>query len=93
MPILADCHMHSIHSGDSKTPMEEMVLKSIAQGLTTICFTEHNDFGFPITDLDPKGKFECNADTYFKDDCYVAYTFKDFLKVDFEEFYNAIDNF
>ena len=67
MPILADCHMHSIHSGDSKTPMEEMVLKSIAQGLTTICFTEHNDFGFPITDLDPKGKFECNADTYFKD--------------------------
>ena len=69
MPILADCHMHSIHSGDSKTPMEEMVLKSIAQGLTTICFTEHNDFGFPITDLDPKGKFECNADTYFKDYC------------------------
>ena len=34
-----------------------------------------------------------NFPIYFKDDCYVAYTFKDFLKVDFEEFYNALDNF
>lgn len=67
MPITSDCHMHTKHSGDSSTPMEEMILQSIFQGLTTICFTEHNDFEFPITDLDPKGKFECNADLYFKE--------------------------
>lgn len=50
MPIVSDCHMHTIHSGDSATPMEEMILQGISQGLTTICFTEHNDYGFPITD-------------------------------------------
>jgi HisJ family histidinol phosphate phosphatase len=47
--------------------MEEMILQGISKGLTTMCFTEHNDFDFPITDLDPKGKFECNADLYFKE--------------------------
>lgn len=81
MSILADCHMHSIHSGDSKTPMEEMIIKSIAQGLTTICFTEHNDFDFPITDLDPKGKFECNSDIYFKDYCRLRDKYTDKIQI------------
>lgn len=67
MPILSDCHLHTSHSGDSKAPMEEMILQGISKGLTTMCFTEHNDFDFPITELDPKGKFECNADLYFKE--------------------------
>ena len=67
MSILSDCHIHTSHSGDSKTPMEEMILQGISKGLTTMCFTEHNDFDFPITDIDPKGKFECNADLYFRE--------------------------
>ena len=67
MSILSDYHVHTSHSGDSKTPMEEMILQGISKGLTTMCFTEHNDFDFPITDLDPEGKFECNADLYFKE--------------------------
>ena len=67
MPIQSDCHLHTSHSGDSKTPMEEMILLGISKGLTIMCFTEHNDFEFPITDLDPEGKFECNADIYFKE--------------------------
>lgn len=67
MPIVSDCHLHTSHSGDSKAPMEEMILQGISRGLTTMCFTEHNDFEFPVTDLDPKGKFECNADLYFKE--------------------------
>ena len=67
MPILSDCHIHTIHSGDSETPMEEMILLGISRGLTTMCFTEHNDFQFPITELDPEGKFECNAELYFKE--------------------------
>ena len=65
MSILSDCHLHTSHSGDSKAPMEEMILQGISKGLTTMCFTEHNDFDFPITDLDPEGKFECNAELYF----------------------------
>lgn len=67
MPILSDCHLHTSHSGDSKAPMEEMILQGISKGLTTMCFTEHNDFDFPITELDPEGKFECDADLYRKE--------------------------
>lgn len=67
MAILSDCHLHTNHSGDSSTPMEEMILQGISQGLSTLCFTEHHDLDFPITTLDPKGKFECNADLYFRD--------------------------
>lgn len=67
MPIKSDCHLHTSHSGDSKTPMEEMILQGISKGLTMMCFTEHNDFNFPITELDPEGKFECDAELYFKE--------------------------
>ena len=47
MPITSDCHLHSSFSGDSNTPMEEMILQGIANGLNTMCFTEHNDFAYP----------------------------------------------
>lgn len=47
MPIIADCHLHSSFSGDSDTPMEDMVLEGTARGLETLCFTEHNDFDYP----------------------------------------------
>lgn len=62
--ITADCHLHSSFSGDSDTPMEEMVLQGIAQGLDTMCFTEHNDFEYPdAEDLDGK-IFLLNTDSY-----------------------------
>lgn len=64
MTIISDCHLHTSHSGDSTAPMEEMILQGISKGLTTMCFTEHNDFEYPVTELDPEGKFECNADSY-----------------------------
>ncbi len=64
MPVLADCHLHSHHSGDSKTPMEEMVLRGIELGLDTLCFTEHNDFDFPAAPGDPEDLFLLNADSY-----------------------------
>lgn len=67
MPILADCHLHSHHSGDSQTSMEEMVLKGMELGLQTICFTEHNDFAYPATAQEPEGLFELNADSYLYD--------------------------
>ena len=69
MPIVSDCHMHTWHSGDSETPMEEMILEGISMGLSAMCFTEHNDFEWPISEIDPKGKYECNADLYFKEFC------------------------
>lgn len=67
MSITADFHMHSSFSGDSETPMEDMILKGIELGLTHMCFTEHNDFDFPITDETPEGMFNLNPDAYLFD--------------------------
>ena len=69
MPITADYHLHSSFSGDSDTPMDEMIIKGIELGLTHMCFTEHNDFDYPITNPDstPEGMFELNPDAYLYD--------------------------
>lgn len=62
MPVTADFHLHSSFSGDSDTPMEQMILKGIGLGLTRMCFTDHNDFDYPVTDRETDGFFEVNAD-------------------------------
>lgn len=67
MAITADFHMHSSFSGDSDTPMEAMILKGIELGLTHMCFTEHNDFDFPVTEETPEGMFDLNPDAYLFD--------------------------
>ncbi|MBQ2802770.1 MAG: histidinol-phosphatase HisJ family protein [Lachnospiraceae bacterium] len=67
MPITADCHLHSSYSGDSDTPMEEMILQGIKQGLTTMCFTEHNDFNYPDFPGEPGERFLLNTDPYLYD--------------------------
>lgn len=64
MPIYSDCHLHTHHSGDSDTPMEDMIRKGISLGLTTMCFTEHNDFGFPEYPDLPADAFLLNVDSY-----------------------------
>ncbi len=64
MPILSDCHLHSHHSGDSEAPMEDMIRKGIEMGLHTMCFTEHNDFGYPGVPGDPDNIFLLNPDSY-----------------------------
>ena len=43
MAIKADFHMHTSFSGDSDAPMEEVIQRAIALGLTHICITEHYD--------------------------------------------------
>ncbi len=67
MSITTDCHLHTSFSGDSDTPMEEMIIQGIHLGLTQMCFTEHNDFDYPATENDPPGKFEVNPDAYLYD--------------------------
>jgi len=67
MPILTDYHLHTFYSGDSQTPMEEMILKGIKLGLTQMCFTEHHDLDYPSTDAHPAGFFELNPDSYLYD--------------------------
>ena len=62
--IAADCHLHSSYSGDSDTPMEDMILTGIRQGLSTLCFTEHNDFDYPEYPDLPKDYFLLDTDSY-----------------------------
>lgn len=67
MAILTDYHLHSSFSGDSVTPMEDMVKKAISLGLKTICFTEHMDMDYPFLLSDPHISFEVNTDSYLID--------------------------
>ncbi|MFV0343348.1 MAG: histidinol-phosphatase HisJ family protein [Anaerocolumna sp.] len=61
--IKSDFHTHSYHSSDSTAPMETMIKRAIELGLDTICFTDHMDYDFPVTEgltfvFDPDKYFE-----------------------------------
>ena len=79
--ILWDCHMHSSFSVDSSTPMEDMVLKSIQQGLTGICFTEHLDPDYP--DTPEKIDFSLDIPAYHKQLQTLREKYKDKLDIRF----------
>lgn len=64
MPITADFHLHTSHSADSETPMEEMILRGISLGFKELCFTEHLDYDYPIYPDVPEGTFILDADSY-----------------------------
>ena len=65
--ITADYHLHSSFSGDSTEPMENMIQAAIKKGLTHICFTEHMDMDYPVSDATPEGMFTLNTDSYLYD--------------------------
>ena len=67
MTVCADCHLHTSFSGDSTAPMEEMILKGIALGLTSMCFTEHMDMDFVYEQPSEEGMFDLNTDSYLYD--------------------------
>lgn len=54
----ADYHLHTAFSDDSRAPMEEMVRRALALGLSEICFTEHVDYGV-------KTVLNCDYPSYF----------------------------
>ena len=43
--MLADYHVHTEFSDDSREPMEEQVKKAVSLGLDELCFTDHVDYG------------------------------------------------
>lgn len=59
--LLSDSHMHTCFSGDSDTPVREMIEGAIAKGLSSICITDHNDVDYPGT-----VKFEFDPEEYFR---------------------------
>ena len=64
MKNMADYHMHSHNSGDSKAPMGAMIEASIAKGLKEICFTEHMDMDYPPTPDLPEDPFVLDISSY-----------------------------
>lgn len=59
--MTADLHMHCEFSGDSDTPIRDMVNSAVERGLDTICFTDHQDWDYP----DPEFEGEFDTDAYF----------------------------
>lgn len=70
--MLWDAHLHSSFSGDSDTPMEQIIKKAISLNLNGIYFTEHLDYDYP----DEPSLFLLDADSYLK----KFSTFKDKYK-------------
>ncbi len=50
--MISDLHLHSSFSGDSDTPMEDMINEGIKKGLKVMCFTEHLDPDYPPIGID-----------------------------------------
>lgn len=46
--IYYDSHVHTSFSTDSETPMENMVIQGIKNGLKGLTFTDHMDYHFPM---------------------------------------------
>ena len=84
MPITADYHVHSYFSGDSDTPMEQMVQTAIAKGLKHICFTEHMDLDFPYEVTgDKPGMWEVNVDSYLYELLKMRNKYESQIKIQF----------
>ena len=64
MAITADFHLHSYFSGDSETPMEQMILRGIELGFSSMCFTEHMDMDYVYDKPENEGMFDLNTDSY-----------------------------
>jgi histidinol-phosphatase (PHP family) len=76
--IIADYHVHSHFSSDSKATMDEMIEKAITLGMNKICFTDHMDYDFPPESGLP---FVFNPDEYFKELQEKKEKYKDQIKV------------
>ncbi len=78
--IHSDFHLHTSFSGDSRTPMKDMIERGIAIGLKTMCFTEHMDL-----DYDPQcpDNFELDTEQYLKSYLYYKEEYKDKINLRF----------
>lgn len=81
--ITADYHLHSHNSGDSKAPMEAMITSAIANGLKYMCFTEHMDLDFPISDDTPEGTYEVDIPSYKKELLFYKDKYRDKISINY----------
>ena len=81
MPITSDFHLHSSFSGDSTAPMEDMIRSAIAKGFRSLCFTEHMDMDYPISENTPEGIFTVQTDSYLYELAKLKEAYSDKIKV------------
>lgn len=74
-----DYHMHCNFSEDSKTPMEDMINKSIELGLKEICFTDHVDYSVIVNNKEVD--YNVNFKDYFKQIDYYKEKYADRIKI------------
>lgn len=81
MAVRGDFHLHSSFSGDSDTPMEDMILKGIELGLGCMCFTEHMDMDYVYLKPEEEGCFELNTDSYLYELARLKEIYSDRIKI------------
>ena len=79
--IKADYHLHSSFSGDSQTPMKQMIERGIELGLSTMCFTEHIDMDYPYDKKEDEGMFDLNTYSYLYDLACAKGDYADKIKI------------
>ena len=83
MILPADYHLHTHNSGDSEAPIEDMIKSAINRGLEEICFTDHMDMDYPITEDTPKDYFLLDTPPYKKELYKYKEMYKDKISVKF----------
>ena len=83
MAIRADYHLHSHHSTDSEESMEALIMEGINKGFSSMCFTEHMDIDFPISEHDSEGSFILNTDSYLYELLGLREKYASKIKVEF----------
>ena len=78
--LRSDFHMHSNFSGDSQAALGHMVHGAVAKGLTTICFTDHNDPSFPYLKGE-EGMFDLDTDRYMDSVIQTADLYKNTIDI------------
>jgi histidinol-phosphatase (PHP family) len=76
LKIIADMHVHSVHSIDGRDSMHEMCAAAIERGIRHLCFTEHYDAN---PNSDSYGRFSVDEFERDIDDCRER--FEDSLEV------------
>lgn len=79
MTIKADFHIHTNNSTDSSELPVNHVLTAIDAGFTDICFTDHNDFDYPV--CDGQQDFQLDFDSYCQSILEVKNNFRDKINI------------
>ena len=75
----ADFHIHTFFSEDSDESPDNIIAKAISLNLKCICFTDHNDYDWPV--IDGKKEFSLDYPSYTKYMEKLKFKYKDIFPV------------